>query len=116
MNLKDFFDQNMLSYIQKETASAILMGVYAEEERAREGVEALKNTNLQAPGLVSVAEWHIIMANPIENKLFSLPLTDYYIGSLAFFSYNIDSGNLPIAIGDSDDAADTAIDLFRIAE
>ncbi len=113
LNLQDFFTGNLISFSKGVTASLILMGIYSTEEQAHECVDSLRDIGVQGPGLVQLPEWHLVMGSPVKNELFTLSLRDYYVGCLAFFHYKIDSGNLPVALFSSADAADAGIDYIR---
>lgn len=113
LNLQEFFTENLVSFSKGVTASLILMGIYSTEEQAYECVESLSDIGVQGPGLLQMPEWHLVMGNPVKNELYSLSLRDYYVSCLAFFHYKVDSGNLPVALFSSADAADAGIDYIR---
>ena len=113
LNLQEFFTENLVSFSKGVTASLILMGIYSTEEQAYECVESLSDIGVQGRGLLQMPEWHLVMGNPVKNELYSLSLRDYYVSCLAFFHYKVDSGNLPVALFSSADAADAGIDYIR---
>ena len=113
LNVQEFFTNNLVKFAKSIAESKILMGIYSTEEQAYECVETLGDIRVQGPNLIQFPEWHLIMCNPVKNEIFSLSLREYYISCLAFFHYNVDSGNLPVAIFSSADAADAGIDFIR---
>lgn len=115
LDLQEFFTDNLVHFSQGINAPLILMGIYSDKLQAYECVESLRDIKVQSPGLVQMPEWHLIMGNSVKNKLFTLQLRDYYVSCLAFFHYDVDSGNLPLAIFSSADAADAGIDYIRYA-
>ncbi|ANH80909.1 hypothetical protein A8C56_07875 [Niabella ginsenosidivorans] len=72
----------------------------------------MEDNNL-GPELVVAPEWHILLGNTTENRLFVLPLSEYYVGYLGFFRYKVNSGNVVLSIFNSMDAAEEAIDIIR---
>lgn len=113
LNLQDFFAENLISFSKGMQTAAILLGAYTTEDLARKCIENIREHQLQVPGLVVAPDWHILMANPEKNELFSLLLTDYYISCLAFYSYKVKYDFLPIGILENKDAADDAIDIIK---
>lgn len=113
LNLQDFFTENLYCFSKGETTSALLVGAYTTEQQARACIESIRNQNQPSPGLLTDSNWHILMGNSGENRLFALPLNEYYVGYLAFYQYKVNSGNLSFGIFDSAEAADNAIDLIR---
>lgn len=113
LNLQDFFAENLICFGKGKQTSAILLGAYAVEDLARKCIENIREYQVQVPGLVVAPDWHILMANPEKNELFSLLLTDYYISCLAFYSYKVKYDFLPIGILENKDAANDAIDIIK---
>ncbi|GAB3428010.1 hypothetical protein [Niabella aquatica] len=113
MNLQEFFTENLYCFSKGESTAALLVGVYTTEQQARACIESIRDQQQQSPGLLAGPNWHILMGNPGENRLFALPLNEYYVGYLAFYRYKVNAGNLSFGIFDSAEAADNAIDLIR---
>jgi len=113
LNLQDFFAENLICFSEGKQTAAILLGAYVTEDLARKCIENIREDQLQGPGLVVAPDWHILMANPEKNELFSILLTDYYISCLAFYSYQVKYDILPIGILENKDAADAAIDIIK---
>ncbi|MBO9621011.1 MAG: hypothetical protein J7539_18490 [Niabella sp.] len=113
LNLQDFFIDNLEYFRNGEETWIILIGAYATEEAARVAIKTLNDEKPLGDGLIVSPEFHILLGNAKENKLFVLPLKEYYIGYLGLFLYKVDSGNVAISIFNTRDAAEDAIDMIR---
>lgn len=115
MNLQDFFIANLEYFRKGEKTDMILLGAYPTEKAAREAIQNIIEENNHGTALIVQPDWCILLANVKDNRLFILPLSEYYIGYLGFFQYKVNSGNLALSIFSNQDAAEDAIDLIRSA-
>lgn len=113
LNLQDFFIDNLEHFRTGTDTGIILLGGYTSEQAARNVIKTAAQDKYLGDGLVVAPEWHILMGNVKENRLFALPLKEYYMGYLGFFLHKVNSGNVAISIFDRKDAAEDAIDLIR---
>ncbi len=113
LNLSELFSENTLLFSRGETSSALLIAAYNFNEQAITCIESLREKNEIGPGVIGGPDWHILMSNPAENRLYSVLLKEYYVGAIALYQYKINAGNIPLGIFDSADAAENAIELIR---
>lgn len=113
LNLQDFFIDNLEHFRTGTETGIILLGGYASEQAARNVIKTAAHEVYFGDGLIADPEWYILIGNVKENKLFAVPLKDYYIGYLGFFLHKVDSGNVAISIFSNQEAAEDAIDLIR---
>ena len=113
LNLQDFFIDNLEHFRNGQETGVILLGGYISEQAARDVIDTASQGQYLGDGLAIASEWYILIGNVKENKLFALPLKDYYIGYLGFFLHKVDSGNVAISIFSNQEAAEDAIDLIR---
>jgi len=113
LNLQDFFVDNLEHFRKGEETGIILLGGYTSEQAARNVIKTADQEVYFGDGLIADPEWYILIGNARENKLFVLPLKDYYIGYLGFFLYKVQMGNVAISIFNTKEAAEDAIELIR---
>lgn len=88
LNLQDFFTENYHYFLRGEMAPAFLLGVYHQEEDARKCIDSIRETGLQAPGLLHNSDWHVLLWKVETNELYTATLLDYYVAFLALFKCN----------------------------
>lgn len=113
LNLQDLFIDNLGYFRDGEKSDVILIGVYQAEADAHAAIKYVINQNHHGPELVVAPQWHILLGNTTENRLFVVPLSEYYVGYLGFFQFKVDSGNVALSIFNNKEAAEEAIDIIR---
>lgn len=117
LNLGDFFLENFRYFLLGEDVSVILLAAYATELDAREAIEVVRETNnLSVAGLIGSAGWHVLMADTVQNNLFTIPLVDYYTGYFTVFQYKTKAtdGKVVLQIFTTQEAAEECAEVIRM--
>lgn len=117
LNLGDFLLDNFRHFVKGEEVDLILLGAYINEQAAREAVQSVLEANrLPANGLIGSPDTYVLVADTIRNKLFSIPLAEYYAGYFALFQYKAQgaSGKVVLNIFNTQEAADECAEVIRM--
>lgn len=117
LGLEVFLHENFRFFLQNEEVSVVLLAVYFTEQTALDCLECIRESNkLSANGLIADPNFHVLIADIKENRLYSLPLMEYYIGYMVLYQYKAKAAEITLVLNifSNKEAVEETIEFIRM--